>query len=251
MNLEENLREIAEYFGIEVNSILRDYNEVKAKYPGFVKWSNLSAEEWNGKKIDQRDINEVMNFYRNTPNYIYELMEYHSTDSKQMLSKTVIELIKEHKFKTILDFGAGICQDSIVAGREGLESTAADIPGKTFDFGKWRIKKYNDSITTIDIHDETPLEESYDAITCFEVLQHVVNPEKTLLHMINHINSDGRLFITTRFRNNYSLALNHNEYLEDEFDKFIKKCGLEIEDKRYMWGENEKTKYLYILRHKR
>tara|TARA_B100001540_G_C15743826_1_gene613564 strand:+ start:144 stop:899 length:756 start_codon:yes stop_codon:yes gene_type:complete len=251
MDLEENLREIAEYFGIEFNSILKDYNEVKAKYPGFVKWSNLSAEEWNGKKIDQRDMNEVMNFYRNTPNYIYELMEYHSTDSKQMLSKTVIELIKEHKFKTILDFGAGICQDSIVAGREGLEATAADIPGKTFDFGKWRIKKYNDSITTIDIHDETPLEESYDAITCFEVLQHVVNPEKTLLHMINHINSDGRLFITTRFRNNYSLALNHNEYLEDEFDKLIRKCGLEIEDKRYMWGENEKTKYLYILKHKR
>ena len=99
MNLEENLREIAEYFGIEFNSILNDYNEVKVKYPGFVKWSNLSAEEWNGKKIDQSDINEVMNFYRNTPNYIYELMEYHSTDSKQMLSKTVIELIKEHKFK--------------------------------------------------------------------------------------------------------------------------------------------------------
>tara|TARA_B100001559_G_scaffold321073_1_gene336003 strand:+ start:7900 stop:8655 length:756 start_codon:yes stop_codon:yes gene_type:complete len=251
MNLEENLREIAEYFDIEFNSILNNYNQVKAKYPGFVKWSNLSAEEWNKKKIDQNDINEVMDFYRNTPNYIYELMEYHSTDSKQKLSQTVIELIKEHQFKTTLDFGAGICQDSIVAGREGLEATAADIPGKTFDFGKWRIKKYNNSINTINIHDETPLEKSYDAITCFEVLQHVVNPEKTLLHMINHINSDGRLFITTRFRNNYSLALNHNEYLEDEFDKFIKKCGLEIEDKRYMWGENEKTKYLYILKHKR
>ena len=190
-----------------------------------------------------------MDFYRNTPNYIYELMEYHSTDSKQKLSQTVIELIKEHEFKTVLDFGAGICQDSIVAVREGLEATAADIPGKTFDFGKWRIKKYNNSINTIDIHDETPLEKSYDAITCFEVLQHVVNPEKTLLHLIDHINLDGRLFITTRFRNNYSLALNHNEYLEDEFDEFIKKCGLEIEDKRYMWGENEKTKYLYILKH--
>ena len=132
-----------------------------------------------------------------------------------------------------------------------MEATAADISGKTFDFGKWRIKKYNYSINTIDIHDETPLEKNYDAITCFEVLQHVVNPEKTLLHMIDHINSDGRLFITTRFRNNYSLALDHNEHLEDEFDKFIKKCGLEIEDKRYMWGENEKTKYLYILKHKR
>ena len=50
MNLEENLREIAEYFDIEFNSILNNYNQVKAKYPGFVKWSNLSAEEWNKKK---------------------------------------------------------------------------------------------------------------------------------------------------------------------------------------------------------
>jgi len=50
MNLEENLREIAEYFDIEFNSILNNYNQVKAKYPGFVKWSNLSAEEWNEKK---------------------------------------------------------------------------------------------------------------------------------------------------------------------------------------------------------
>ena len=131
MNLEENLKEIAEYFGVEFSSILDNYNEVKNKYPGFVKWSNLSAEEWDQKKIDQNNINEVMDFYRNTPNYIYELMEYHSTDSKQMLSQAVIELVKEHEFKSILDFGAGICQDSIVAAREGLETTAADIPGKT------------------------------------------------------------------------------------------------------------------------
>ena len=100
MNLEENLKEIAEYFEMEFNSILDNYNQVKAKYPGFVKWSNLSAEEWNQKKINQSDIDEVMDFYRNTPNYIYELMEYHSTDSKQKLSHTVIELIKEHEFKT-------------------------------------------------------------------------------------------------------------------------------------------------------
>ncbi len=249
MDLIESLKEISEYLNKDFDYVLNEYNNVKEKYPGFVKWSHLSAEEWNQKKIDQSNMQEVMEFYRKTPNYIFELMEYHSTDSKQKLSQTVIELIKEHEFKTILDFGAGICQDSIVAVREGLEATAADIPGKTFDFGKWRIKKYNNSINTIDIHDETPLEKSYDAITCFEVLQHVVNPEKTLLHLIDHINLDGRLFITTRFRNNYSLALNHNEYLEDEFDEFIKKCGLEIEDKRYMWGENEKTKYLYILKH--
>ena len=35
---------------MEFNSILDNYNQVKAKYPGFVKWSNLSAEEMESKK---------------------------------------------------------------------------------------------------------------------------------------------------------------------------------------------------------
>ena len=61
-------------------------------------------------------------FIVTTPNYIYELMEYHSTDSKQKLSQTVIELIKEHEFKTVLDFGAGICQDSIVCSKRRVRS---------------------------------------------------------------------------------------------------------------------------------
>ena len=105
-------------------------------------------------------------------------------------------------------------------------------------------------IKTIDIFDETPIKENYDAITCFEVLQHVVNPQKTLLHLINHLNSKGILFITTRFKNNYSLALKHNEHLENTFEEMIKKVNLVIEEKIHMWGEGDSSKFLYVLKTK-
>ena len=248
MNLNEALKEIADYKKVNFESILQTYNDVSNKFPGFVKWSNLSANEWNEMKIDQKDISQVMEFYKKTPNYIFELMEYHSTEGKQKLSKTVIDICKKNNINSILDFGAGVCQDSILAAKNGLNATAADIPGKTFDYGKWRIKKYSKDIKIIEILDETPLIEKYDAITCFEVLQHVVNPKKTLEHLNEHLNPNGLLFITTRFKNNYSLALKHNEYLENEFENFVMQCNFQIKDKIHMWGEKEKTKNLYILK---
>jgi 2-polyprenyl-3-methyl-5-hydroxy-6-metoxy-1,4-benzoquinol methylase len=247
LELSEALKEIAEYQKEDFSSVLDKYNKISNKYSGFVKWSNLSAKEWDEMKIDQNDVTQVMEFYKKTPNYIFELMEYHSTDAKQNLSKTVIEISKKHNVKSILDFGSGVCQDSITATKNGLNATAADIPGNTFDFGKWRIKKHVKNIKTIDILDENPLTEMYDAITCFEVLQHIVDPRKTLEHFSEHLESKGLLFITTRFKNNYSLALQHNEYLENEFEDFVQKYDFKIKNKIHMWGEKEKTKNLYVL----
>ena len=247
MNLNDALKEIAEYKKVDFVTIIEAYKEVSEKFSGFVKWSNLSAKEWDEMKIDQNDITQVMEFYKKTPNYIFELMEYHSTEGKQRLSKTVIDICKKNDIKSILDFGAGICQDSITASKNGFNATAVDIPGKTFDYGKWRIKKQAPNTKTIDISNEIPLTEEYDAITCFEVLQHVVNPKKTLEHLREHLKSDGLLFLTTRFKNNYPLALKHNEYLENEFEDFVSKCNFQIKNKIHMWGEKEKTKNLYVL----
>jgi 2-polyprenyl-3-methyl-5-hydroxy-6-metoxy-1,4-benzoquinol methylase len=250
LDLTEALKEIAEYQKEDFSSVLDKYNKITNKYSGFVKWSNLSADEWNQMQINQNDIQNVMEFYKKTPNYIFELMEYHSTEAKQRLSSTIIDFCKKNNFHDILDFGAGICQDSINASKNNLVATAADIPGKTFDFGKWRIKKHDTVVKTIDIFDETPLNDDYDSITCFEVLQHVVNPEKTLLHLRDHLKSEGILFITTRFRNNYSLALKHNEHLQDTFEGFVKKCDFQIEEKIHMWGKGSSSKFLFLLKKK-
>jgi len=246
--LEDALKEIAEYQKRDFNEVLEQYNEISKKVPGYVKWSNLSADEWDKMDIDESNVHDVMEFYKNTPNYIFELMEYHSTDAKQRLSNSVIDICKENNFNRILDFGAGVCQDSINAAKNDFDATAVDIPGKTFNFGKWRIKKQNLKIDTIDISDEAPIINNYDSITCFEVLQHVVNPKKTLSHLRDHLEAKGILFITTRFKNNYSLALKHNEYLETKFEEFVGECNLKIIDKKHMWGENEKAKFLYLLK---
>ena len=121
MNLNKSLKEIAEYQKKDFESVLTQYNEVAKKQPGYVKWSNLSANEWDEMKIDQHDVQKVMEFYKKTPNYIFELMEYHSTEAKQRLSNTVIDICKKNNIRSILDFGAGICNDSINEAKNNLK----------------------------------------------------------------------------------------------------------------------------------
>ena len=199
---------------------------------------------WNGKNLHVFRLDEHVKRFRRSGQYYNISLNY----SDKIISDAIIEICKKNNIRSILDFGAGICNDSINAAKNNLVATAADIPGKTFDFGKWRIKKYKVNIKTIDILNETPLIENYDAITCFEVLQHVVHPKKTLEHIREHQKSNGLLFVTARFKNNYSLALKRNEYLENEFEDFIKKCNLRIKEKIHMWGEKEKAKFLYVLK---
>jgi len=246
LNLDSALAEVAEYLGQDVEELKKKYQEVAAKYDGYLKWTKVTDEEWKSRNINEQNSKEVMNFYATTPNYMIELMEYHATEDKQRLTQTVVDYTKEKGKKTIVDFGAGVAQDSIMAAQAGLVATAADIPGQTFDFAKWRIKKYGVNVKTVDILKEEPLVEKYDAISCFEVLQHIVDPVRTLKHFHQHLNQGGLLFITTRFRGNYSLALTHNEKFEDNFSQVVQDNGFELVEKIHQWGPKEGGKYLYV-----
>lgn len=247
---EELLNEASEFLSIPKEEILRGFEEASKKYPGFLKWTHISEEEWLKKNINQSDEKEVAKFYQETPNYIFELIESHSTSDKKRLVQKAIEVMKSYCAKKVADYGAGIGQDSIMRALEGMEATAVDLPGRTFDFAKFRFRKRGLNIKAIDIiPGETPLKEKYDAITCFEVIQHLPNPEKTIEHFYEHLNEGGLLLLTARFKGNYALALKENERYEGNFKKIIEDRGFKQIEKIHMWGpEGEKGKYLDVYK---
>ena len=246
MNLEEAFSEIAEYMNIDLKELLKKYNEISKKYNGYNKWSHVTEEEFNQLNLNIIDSNQLMNFYSTTKNYIFELMEYHATEAKSKMRKHCVEIMKEHNIKTVLDFGCRIGQDSIEAAMAGLIPIACDVPGYTYDFAKWRFKKKNLPIKTIDITDEEPLTELYDTITCFEVVMHTTDPVSIIKHLHQHLVKDGLLFFTPRFKG-YSLALKTHHKYEGIFDGVIRSIGFRCLYKEHMWGPlNEKGKYLYV-----
>lgn len=246
----ELLKEGCKFLNVSFRETKKRFEEAEKKYPGFLKWTHVSEEEWLAKGIDQNNEEEVASFYQKTGNYILELIEYHSTADKQRLTRAAIDIIKGHGAKKVADYGAGIGQDSIMQALSGWEATAVDLPGRTFDFAKWRFRKKGLDIKAIDIAPkELPLREKYDALTCFEVIQHVLNPEKTIEHFYKHLNPSGLLLMTYRFRGNYALALKENERYHGVFNEIVKGKGFWHEKSMHMWGpEGEKGKYLEVFR---
>ena len=240
--------EIAEYLNVDHSQIMDKYEYAKKKYPGFVSWIRITEQEWDSRNIDQHNQEETANFYKETPNYIFELMESWSTIDKNLMAEKVCIIMGNHGVGRVLSYGTGIGQDVIYYCYNNFDVAAADLPGKTFDFAKWRFKKYNINVHTIDIVDDYPLKDKYDAITCFEVLQHVIQPDETIKYLREHLNKNGLLIITKRFTNNYDLALKQNVKYHENFSHFVSEKGFTLVEKKHLWGPKKIGKHLYVFK---
>ena len=241
------LKDASEFLNTPISILEKTYNGVLNKYPGYSKWQNVTSKEWEDLKIDQNDKQSVFNFYKNTPNYIPECIEYHSGMKKKKLTAQYIEILKKYECKEVVDYGCGIGQDSIIQAQNNITATACDIEGITYDFAKWRFNKYKLNIEALNIKiDSFPLKKEYDAITCFEVLQHTPDPVSLINNFYTHIR-EGGLFITTmRFNDNYILALDKNKKYQGKMNKIIEKIGFTTIDQIYQWGEGSRAKYLEV-----
>ena len=134
---------------------------------------------------------EVLDFYRRSPHYIYELAWWHMTRKQRAFRKYVISLCKKGK---ILDWGGGIGILSMELARRGFSVTYADLQGKTADFAQWLFKKRG-SLVDVKIIGRDGLD-IYDTIVCLETIEHVPDPLATLALLRRHTAPGGRLIIS-------------------------------------------------------
>lgn len=242
--------EIAEYFKLPEESILKNYKNINNS-PSKVLWVKKSIEDWDNAKVDQNTKKSVEDWFKKTDSYIFELMENHSIPAKKHLKNKIVDFCLKHQVKTLLDFGGGVGEDAIATSKKGIQTTLADLPGKTLDFAKWRIKKTGLKITTLAITGDGFLKTNYQAILCLEVFQHLFNPLKSARYLFSHLEKGGFLLVTTHFNNPfYKMALKKNTRFQESFDNELKKIGFCLFDKIYQWGKNENEKYLFIYQRK-
>jgi len=246
---EQLLKDASEFLRVSREELIKKYEEAGKNYSGFVKWTYVSEKEWLNRNINQTDENDVAKFYQETWNYIPELVEAWTPDKYRLLQKT-IEIIIENKHKKVVDYGAGIGEASVLQAKNRLDATAVDLPGNTFNFAKWRFKKHGLNIKTIDIIPSGfPLKVKYDVITCFEVIQHVLDPKALIEHFYEHLNKGGLFIMTARFKGNYALALKENEKYHNKFKEVVESKGFKQEQKIHMWGpQDENGKYLEVYK---
>jgi SAM-dependent methyltransferase len=182
----EVIHELSEYLKMPIEAvqakIMCDTNEV-------------CARDW--KQRNPMSHEKILDFYRATEAYLFDLARYDYF--LQGWRERVPRLCRGR----ILDYGGGIGDMTIRCAERGLKDlTYYDLEGKTMDFAKFRFDKRGVKVRIIEASDEEDrLEGKYDALFCFDVLEHVTEPIKHAERLVKHLSTNGRLFVQVGGKN--------------------------------------------------
>lgn len=138
--------------------------------------------------------------------------------------------------KTILDYGCGIGSLGLRLLEAGYNKISfADVCSPSTDFLKWRLGKSYLDLRFIDLRDEDP--ESFEAVCCYNLLEHAHDPWKVFEHM-EQWGSKIVMWLNTRFKVESEYQLHYN------LDAFIERLGQERNIEKRQDGDGYK---LFLL----
>jgi 2-polyprenyl-3-methyl-5-hydroxy-6-metoxy-1,4-benzoquinol methylase len=161
-------QELAEYVGRDVN-IVAEYSKIARV---------VLAYKWEEEKADP------IKYYKESSDYIYDLSFYQDILQGQGFFMWIESVIKDFRIKSVLDFGGGIGQYSIIASINGLEANYVDVEGsKTEAYAKYRFNKYNVSPGILKLGD--PLKD-YDLVIAMDVFEHIADNAPVIDDVAKH-----------------------------------------------------------------
>ncbi|MBM4273384.1 MAG: class I SAM-dependent methyltransferase [Deltaproteobacteria bacterium] len=157
-------------------------------------------------KFDEK----MINLYNNSYGFIFETMVFWATLYRQKWPEHALERLFVYARKTgvppekirILIFGDGTGNDSLFLASKGFVINYYDIPGsKTFEFALKRFTEYKlhgNMINVITDYNRI-ISGQYDAIICFEVLEHLPDPKSFIRDLAGALKENGIILITEAF----------------------------------------------------
>lgn len=143
----------------------------------------------------------------------------------------VLEFLNENIIA--LDVGCGCGYGSFILAKKAKRVIAIDKSKKAIDYACKNYKKDNIKYRIFDIEKDNALKLGYfDLITCFEVIEHIKNPDKAIKNLRKIIRPDGLLFISTPNKNNHyaNNPYHVKEYDENEIIDLLENNGFEIKE---------------------
>jgi radical SAM superfamily enzyme YgiQ (UPF0313 family)/SAM-dependent methyltransferase len=155
------------------------------------------AQEWVDKGVP---LNEegVTSFYAATDKYLR--LYGHGIGDRFELLRPVLDFVgvRRRSHRSVLDYGCGVGALVFWLAQLGYDVAGADVSSPHFEFCRWRFARYGLRATFFDVSRE-PLGGRYDAITCFETLEHILDWRKALADMARCLKPGGRVFLTISF----------------------------------------------------
>lgn len=204
--------ELESYLGRPMREISREY------------WQEKESEE--KRVIDKGNKDEIAEYYRTTGQFVYQLAYWEAMESKQREFKKIYQCCRRFGINKLLDFGGGVGSLSIFLSRYRLHCDYLDVPGKTFDFAGWRIKKRGLPLLLFTDARELP-QRAYDAVVAYDVLEHLFDVEEALRQINRALKDRGYLITRSSFATEGDMHLPKNRKFQDIrlFDTMMRGAG--------------------------
>lgn len=149
-------------------------------------------------------------------------------DLPHLRSRTQFALSVARTFtmNTYLDYGAGLGRDCIAFARWGYQCFHADLLGRQTEFAAWRYQARDLKVTIGDVR-ELP-DDKFDAVSCYDVLEHVPDPVGVLVDLAWHVAPGGVLFIAADLYNFEPPHLPKNNIYGPIWGDILNTAGLEL-----------------------
>ena len=178
-------REVAAYYQIA------DLAEVERRCASAVA---TLRHEW--EKSDEPDQQAKIEHFYESPTTIYELIGWHTLqdDTGPLAYVLGLDIAREHRVSTCLDFGSGIGSGALLFTHAGITMTLADISTTLLDFASWRFARRGLPAQRIDLKHEALPEASFDMILAMDVFEHLAEPEQVVEQLWGALRPGGLLF---------------------------------------------------------
>jgi 2-polyprenyl-3-methyl-5-hydroxy-6-metoxy-1,4-benzoquinol methylase len=186
---EELILELSEYFHLT-------REEVEDR---LVDATRRFSDEWQARVSDPTDEAAVIRFYNESQTEVFDLAQWHAEDPIHYRSLFCADIASAQPGRRFLDYGSGIGSDALVFAAAGFDVTLADVSEPLLAFARWRCERRGYRVHTIDLKGSPLPIGDFDAVLCFDVLEHVLRPSRTLRRMSRSLKPGGLLFVHAPF----------------------------------------------------
>ena len=182
--------ELSEFLGISRDSTLAQLENATEKF----------RQEWQEKVVNPADEAAVVRFYDESRTEIFDLAQWHASDPIHCRTLVCLDIATaQGRGRRVIDYGSGIGSDAIVFAAAGYDVTLADVSSRLLEFAAWRCARRGLVVRTIDLKRERIPVREYDIALCFDVLEHVSRPFRTLCQLHSGMMPGGLLFLHAPF----------------------------------------------------
>lgn len=193
------------------------------------------AEDW--RRANPRTPAEILDFYRSSEGYLYNLTGWHGEKERCGRTAGLITYAFRHGVTTVLDYGCGIGEDGLWLAEAGCCVTFADVECPSLEYLRWRIRRRGlESQCRVEVLDGSRPEVPghWDLGICLDVLEHLVEP----LPVVEFLTRSAEHLSVRPARSDalHPMHLPQNDALaEGELDRRLAEAGFERSDEITPW----------------